>query len=65
MSKSKTYHANFAFTYRADCTTCENYVGLKRSSESKAIADANIHKGIPGNEDHDVKIEVTQSYHII
>ncbi|SDD85915.1 hypothetical protein [Pedobacter soli] len=58
-------HNPFTFIYRADCTTCEKYVGPKRKSKYEAEADGEDHKALPNNEDHIVKIEVTQSYYII
>lgn len=58
-------HDHFSFTYRADCTTCEKYVGPKRNSKQEASTDVQIHKSKLGNDEHIVKIEVTQSYHII
>lgn len=58
-------HDHFSFKYRADCTTCEKYVGPKRNSKQEASADAQAHKSEPDKDEHIVKIEVTQSYHII
>ncbi|WP_412468422.1 hypothetical protein [Pedobacter sp. KLB.chiD] len=61
----KNYHDHFIFSFRADCTTCETYVGRRRISELEALTDAQKHKSISGNEEHNVKIEVTQSHHIL
>lgn len=57
--------SHFSFIYRADCITCGEYVGPKRKDDkAKADEDAAKHKAIPGNENHIVKIEVTQKYHL-
>jgi hypothetical protein len=50
----------FNYKYRADCVTDKKYVGTKRKTQSEAEDDKQKHLSIPGNEDHDVKIEVTQ-----
>jgi hypothetical protein len=55
---------NFNIFYRADCTTCNKYVGPKRISKPEADADKENHKSIPENKDHEVEIEVTQSSYI-
>lgn len=65
MAKKDNTHNSFNFSYRADCTTCEKYVGSKRKSKEQADTDAEAHKAIPKNKEHDVKIEVTQSFYII
>lgn len=57
-------HGHFTFTYRADCITCEKYVGPKRKIKVDADQDVFEHKAIAGNEDHVVKIEVTQKFHL-
>jgi len=65
MPQNNNNHDHFNFSYRADCTTCETYVGPKRTSKQSAEADAQQHKAILTNKEHDVKIEVTQTYHIM
>lgn len=57
--------SNFSFKYRADCIDCQKYVSKrKRATQQEAEEDALVHNAIPGNNDHDVKIEVTQTFHI-
>ncbi len=56
---------HFKFSYRADCTNCAKYVGPKRKTKPEAEADVQAHKIIPKYKDHVVKIEVTQSFHIL
>jgi len=63
MSKKTIKQNHFNFLYRADCTDCKKYVGPKRKSKSEAEQDSLDHKKEPGNKDHDVKIEETQSSH--
>lgn len=50
----------FKITYRADCVTEGKYVGPRRDTRKEAEQDAAVHLAIPGNEDHQVEIEVTQ-----
>jgi hypothetical protein len=57
-------HDHFSFSYRADCRTCKQYVGPDRESKEETDSDARAHKKVIGNEDHDVKVKVTQSFHI-
>lgn len=64
MPKIQTNNDHFKFIYRADCINCQKYVGEKRESKTEAEIDRQNHKSFPGNKDHEVKIEVTQSYHI-
>ena len=65
MPTTITTHDHFNFSYRADCSYCEKYVGTKRKTKQEADADAQVHKSVPANKDHVVKIEVTQSFYII
>ena len=65
MRQTINLHEHFNFSYRADCTTCTKYVGPKRKTKQEADKDAQVHKSNPANTDHDVKIEVTQSFHIL
>lgn len=65
MAKSTNSHDHFNFSYRADCMDCEKYVGPKRKTKQEADTDALTHKSISSNKEHEVKIEVTQSFHII
>jgi len=64
MSKKNINHDHFEFIYRAVCNDCEDYVGSKRKSKEEAEVDKKAHLSIPKNKDHDVKIEVTQRFHI-
>ena len=64
MAAKKNTQGHFSFVYRADCLTCEKYVGPKRDTKQEAEADAKTHKSSALNKDHEVKIEVTQKYHI-
>jgi hypothetical protein len=50
----------FKITYRADCLTEGKYVGPRRDTIEEAEADAASHLATPGNEDHQVEIEITQ-----
>ena len=36
MAQSNIKHDHFSITYRADCITCEKYVGPKRKSKQEA-----------------------------
>jgi hypothetical protein len=65
MPQSNDLHDHFKFSYRADCTNCEKYVGPKRTTKQAADADKQAHINEPANHDHVVKIEVTQSFHIV
>ena len=65
MPQVNNVNDHFKFSFRADCTDCERYVGPKRKTKPDADADALAHKSIPANLNHIVKIEVTQSFHIM
>lgn len=61
MSGKENSKEAFSFSFRAACNDCSKYVGPKRDEEADADADGQTHKEIPGNEDHDVITEETQS----
>lgn len=46
--------------YRAECITCEEYVGPKRGTEAEAQADCQEHLN-DGNQDHETDIQIIQS----
>jgi hypothetical protein len=64
MSEKISDHPHFKFSYRAYCLDCEGYVGRQRDFQSEAETDRTSHKSDPMNKDHEVKIEVTQKFHI-
>jgi len=61
MSEKENLKNAFNLTFRAACNDCGKYVGPKRDTEAAADADGQAHKKIPGNEEHDVITEETQS----
>ncbi len=64
MSTNET-HEHFTFSYKADCLTCGKYVSpKKRKTRAQAQSDADAHTQKPGNEEHNVGIQVTQQFHL-
>ena len=61
---TNTTHEHFTFSYKADCLTCGKYVGKKRKTRAESQEDAEAHVRIPGNEEHNVAIQVTQQFHL-
>lgn len=65
MPQTDNNNSHFSFKYRADCIDCQRYVSpQKRSTQQRAEEDALAHTAIAEYKDHDVKIEVTQTFHI-